>query len=35
MAGMMNNTPPQVARGKVFAIAPMMDGNENPNKTMV
>jgi hypothetical protein len=30
---MFNNTPPTVARGKVFAVAPMMDGDEKTNKS--
>jgi hypothetical protein len=31
---MNHTTPPPVARGKVFAVAPMMDGSGNPNNTM-
>jgi hypothetical protein len=31
---MNNNTPPPVARGKVFATAPMMDGADNPKKSI-
>jgi hypothetical protein len=31
---MKDNRPPPVARGKVFATAPMMDGADNPKKTM-
>jgi hypothetical protein len=30
---MTNTTPPPVARGKVFAVAPMMDGADNPKKS--
>jgi hypothetical protein len=31
---MTNTTPSPVARGKIFSIAPMMDENENIDKTM-
>jgi hypothetical protein len=31
---MNDNTPPPVARGKLFAVAPMMDWADNLRKTM-
>jgi len=31
---MTNTTPPAVARGKLFAVAPMMDKADNLNKSM-
>jgi hypothetical protein len=31
---MKDNTPPPVARSKVFAIAPMMDGEDNSMKSV-
>jgi hypothetical protein len=31
---MTNNTPPLVARGKVFSVAPMMDGDDKVTKSM-
>lgn len=30
---MKDNTPPSVARGKVFAVAPMMDWTNNYKKS--
>jgi hypothetical protein len=31
---MKDNTPPAVARGKVFAVAPMLDGADNTRKSI-
>jgi hypothetical protein len=30
---MTNTTPPPVARGKVFAVAPMMERKDNPARS--
>jgi hypothetical protein len=32
---MKNNTPPSVARGKGFTVAPMMDGEDKPMKSVL
>jgi hypothetical protein len=31
---MFNHTPPLVARGKAFAVAPMMDGEDSLKKSI-
>jgi hypothetical protein len=34
MKSMNHSTPVSVARDKVFAVAPMMDGEDNPKKSI-